>query len=145
MCGINGKYSVGANLSSKAAQTKVDMVWSRGPDGFGIYTSACGKVVLGHRRLAIIDLTSAGHQPMMSESGRSVITYNGEIYNYIELKEELKAHGIEFRTDRDTEVLLAGYEKFGSDFLSKVDGMFAFGILSLSEEEHAIKLTLKET
>ena len=142
MCGIYGKYSVRANLGSNVTQTKVDMVWSRGPDGFGIYTSACGKVVLGHRRLAIIDLSSAGHQPMVSESGRTVITYNGEIYNYIELKEELKADGIDFRTDCDTEVLLAGYEKWGPDFLSKVDGMFAFGIVSLSEEGHAIKLTL---
>ncbi len=98
----------------------------RGPDDQGLYAdSVC---VLGHRRLAIIDLSSAGHQPFCSEDGRYQLIYNGEIYNYIELRSELQRHGWHFSTQTDTEVLLKAYEAFGTDCLSRFNGMFAFVI-----------------
>lgn len=98
----------------------------RGPDDEGIYCDdfCC----LGHRRLSIIDLSANGHQPFKSDDGRFVITYNGEIYNYIELREELEREGWVFKTKTDTEVLLKAYQQFGKDCLSRFNGMFAFAI-----------------
>jgi len=85
-------------------------------------------LVLGHRRLAIIDVSPGGHGPMASADGRSWITYNGEIFNYIELREELRARGHAFRTSSDTEVLLAAYAEWGEDLLSRLNGMWAFAL-----------------
>ena len=98
-------------------------VWTSGPIGeHGQRTS------LGHRRLSIIDTSSAGHQPMLSPDGRFVVTLNGEIYNYRELREELRAKGHEFRTQSDTEVLLAAWAEWGVECLPRLNGMFAFAI-----------------
>jgi len=99
----------------------------RGPDGEGVYIDPQRKAGLGHNRLSIIDLSDAGRQPMSSADGSQVITYNGEIYNYIELRRELES-GYEFRTRTDTEVLLAAYQKWGTACLDKLIGMFAFVI-----------------
>lgn len=98
----------------------------RGPDGSGVYTN--DHVQFGHTRLSIIDLTDAGRQPMVSQDGRYVVTYNGEIYNHLELKEELEALGEQFFTHSDTEVLLVAYKVWGQQCVKRFRGMFAFAI-----------------
>ncbi len=105
----------------------------RGRDDEGVWTSEAiddtgRRVCLGHRRLAIIDTSSAGGQPMLSADGRYVITFNGEIYNYRELREELRSKGHQFRTDSDTEVLLAAFAEWGVGCLPHLNGMFAFAV-----------------
>jgi asparagine synthase (glutamine-hydrolysing) len=105
----------------------------RGRDDEGVWTSnvineAGQRACLGHRRLSIIDTSSAGHQPMLSGDGRFVISLNGEIYNYRELREQLKSEGHNFRTQSDTEVLLAAWAHWGADCLSRLNGMFAFAL-----------------
>lgn len=97
--------------------------------------SADWDVVLGHRRLSIIDLSEAGHQPMGRASSQTWITYNGEIYNYIELRAELEARGQRFSTHTDTEVLLAAYENWGWGMLDRIEGMYAFALLDQRREE----------
>jgi len=98
----------------------------RGPDDEGIYSD--NNCVLGHRRLAIIDLSKDGHQPFISDNGRFQLVYNGEIYNYIELRAELELLGFRFKTKTDTEVLLKAYQAYGESCLEKFNGMFAFAL-----------------
>src|SRR6266581_49406 len=100
----------------------------RGPDGDGVVCSVEEGFALGHRRLSILDLSQAGSQPMSDPSGRYWITYNGEVYNFRELRKELEAQGRPFRSNTDTEVVLASYEKWGSRCLDRLNGMFAFAI-----------------
>jgi len=107
----------------------------RGPDGTGVYTDQ--HVTLGHNRLSIIDLRSVAGQPMVSHDGRFVIVFNGEIYNYLELKQELK-EGYSFATASDTEVLLAAYAKWGKGMLEKLNGIFAFAIWD--KKEHSLMI-----
>lgn len=123
MCGICG--NVGSNPSVSIERMN-DRMASRGPDDQGVWRN--GSVALGHRRLAVIGLSRDGHQPMRSSSGDTVITYNGEIYNYAELRAELILKGHVFATETDTEVILRLYEEYGEDCLSRLRGMFAFGI-----------------
>jgi asparagine synthase (glutamine-hydrolysing) len=129
MCGIFG--FVGRDLPPVDDLARVaNLLSHRGPDG-----GACWHepgVFLAHRRLSIIDL-STGAQPMFSADGRYVITFNGEIYNYVELREELRAGGVEFRTASDTEVILAGYARWGVEVTSKLEGMFAFAVYDRRE------------
>jgi asparagine synthase (glutamine-hydrolysing) len=108
--------------------THIDAVAHRGPDGSGwrVFESAVGPVALGHRRLSIIDLSDTALQPMSYADGRHWMVYNGEIYNYLELREELLAAGHLFRTQSDTEVLLAAYAQWGEAALDRLVGMFAF-------------------
>ena len=115
-------------IQQKELTSMTDVLYHRGPDGEGHWISESGKVGLGHRRLAIIDLSSNGAQPMTYDQGRFVITYNGEIYNYLELREELEKRGVIFKTQTDTEVLLALYALEGAECLDRLDGMFAFAI-----------------
>ncbi|HVQ36952.1 MAG TPA: asparagine synthase (glutamine-hydrolyzing) [Pyrinomonadaceae bacterium] len=130
MCGISGlitsnpEQHIGAMLRSMEHRGRDDEgVWtSAGIDGSG------NKVCLGQRRLAIIDTSEAGHQPMLSTDGRYVITFGGEIYNYLELREELKAKGHHFRSDTDTEVLLNAFAEWGAECLPRLNGMFAFAV-----------------
>ncbi|MDP2192932.1 MAG: asparagine synthase (glutamine-hydrolyzing), partial [Alphaproteobacteria bacterium] len=125
MCGIF--FSIGfENLPSEV----IDSVAHRGPDGRGWneFTSEQGPVVMAHRRLAIVDLSPDGHQPMASLDQRYWVTYNGEIYNYLEIREELKAAGYDFKTQTDTEVLLKSYIHWGPACLDQFNGMFAFVI-----------------
>lgn len=128
MCGIAGV--VGAEDSDWAASSVGSMLRSmerRGPDGEGL--NRWPGAVLGHRRLSIIDLSDAGRQPMLSFDRQLGVSFNGEIYNYIELRDELKSLGRHFRSATDTEVLLLGYEEWGLDRLvSKLRGMFAFAL-----------------
>jgi len=100
----------------------------RGPDDFGVWTDPAGPVGLGHRRLSIIDLSPAGHQPMTNEDGTLWLTYNGEIYNFPELRDELIAKGHQFRGRSDSEILVHLYEEHGPDFVQRLNGIFAFGL-----------------
>jgi asparagine synthase (glutamine-hydrolysing) len=136
MCGIAGLISVNSETRIAAMLKSIE---HRGRDDEGVWTSnaideAGRKVSLGHRRLAIIDTSAAGHQPMLSHDGRFVLTFNGEIYNYKELREELKAKGHRFKTDADTEVVIAAFEEWGADSLQHLNGMFAFAIWDEKEK-----------
>ena len=106
----------------------------RGPDDAGEWWANDGRVGLAHRRLAIIDLSSAGHQPMCDEKRGLSVVFNGEIYNFRELREELEGLGYAFRSESDTEVLLAAYHFWGTDLLSRLNGMFAFALYDANKE-----------
>ena len=111
MCGIVGVCSSGKITSRSWLEKGSEAITHRGPDDFGEFWSQNGMVGLAHRRLSIIDLTPAGHQPMINASGDLVIVFNGEIYNFIELRGQLLSHGYTFNTQSDTEVILAAYSK----------------------------------
>src|SRR5438445_12998511 len=123
MCGIAGYLSRGG-VSRGVVEGMASRLAHRGPDDAGI--ALFDGVALGHRRLSIIDLSDRGHQPMVRDD--AWIVYNGEIYNYVELRAELSAKGHAFRTDSDTEVVLAAYREWGHAALSRFNGMFAFAI-----------------
>ncbi len=131
MCGIVGFVN---NLKDKQEQIKkmADAIVHRGPDGEGYFTDDF--VALGHRRLSIIDL-STGNQPMFNENKKVVTVFNGEIYNYKDLKEELVSLGHKFKTKSDTEVLVHGYEEWKCDLPKHLRGMFAFAIYDIENEE----------
>jgi len=99
-----------------------------GPDDAGAWGSDDGTVALSHRRLSILDLSPLGHNPMAADDGRLWITFNGEIYNFLELRRELEAAGHRFRSRTDTEVVLAAYGRWGLDCVDRLAGMFAFAI-----------------
>ncbi len=133
MCGIAGimclqRKPCEVNKTEAIVKRMTDLMIHRGPDGEGQTTIDEGHVFLGHRRLAIIDLSDAAKQPMQSMDGRFFITYNGEIYNYRELREELRLLGHCFATRSDTEVLLKAYEVWGIAGIKKLNGIFAFAI-----------------
>ena len=131
MCGIAGLFAYGSHAPPIAQQALLamrDQMLARGPDGAGIWVAQDQRVGLAHRRLAIIDLSDAAAQPMASEGGASVVTFNGEIYNYRELRRELEQSGVRFRTQSDTEVILSLYEREGTAMLPRLRGMFAFAI-----------------
>lgn len=127
MCGIAGIIQLNNEpVSKKILQKMTDKMTHRGPDSEGLYVEA--QVGFGHRRLAIIDLTPAGKQPMQSADGRYIITYNGEIYNFQELRVELESLGHQFHSRTDSEVVLHAYMQWGLDCLNRFNGMFAFGL-----------------
>lgn len=131
MCGIAGIFAYSASaLSANRDELRAirDQMQTRGPDGFGEWFSENGRVALGHRRLSIIDLSDRAAQPMHTADGRYVISFNGEIYNYRELRQTLEAKRHVFRTESDTEVLLQLYAEKGADMLQELRGMFAFAI-----------------
>ena len=112
MCGIAGILNFNGNIVQHGdLQRMSDVIAHRGPDGEGFWLNENKTVGFGHRRLSIIDLTDTGKQPMHYADGRYTIIYNGEIYNYVELKEELKRYGYQFHSTSDTEVLLALYDR----------------------------------
>lgn len=132
MCGISGLFNLdGQPASPVVLRRMTDAIAHRGPDGEGFWTE--GPVGFGHRRLAIIDLSPGGHQPMMSRDGRYVITYNGEVYNFQELRVELEALGHQFHSRSDTEVVLAAYAEWGAAAVSRLNGMFALAIWDRAE------------
>ena len=127
MCGIAGLYNQSGEAASAAiVKDMTDVIAHRGPDGDGCYTY--GPIGLGHRRLAIIDLSPLARQPMTNQGGELVITYNGEVYNYRELRIELERLGYQFRSQSDTEVVLSAYEEWGEDCVERLNGMFAFAL-----------------
>lgn len=148
MCGIAGLISIAPEERIKAMLESIE---HRGRDDQGVWTSGAiapdGKqVCFGHRRLSIIDTSSGGHQPMVSSDGRFVITFNGEIYNYKDLRRELQIKGRRFHTDCDTEVLLEAFAEWGEDCLPRLNGMFAFAVwdtqtrtLTLARDRMGIK------
>ncbi|MBW5435858.1 asparagine synthase (glutamine-hydrolyzing) [Bradyrhizobium canariense] len=129
MCGIAGIVNFDGHAVSPADLSRLtNLIAHRGPFGEGAWFSADGKLGLGHRRLAIIDPGEGGRQPMVSVDGRHVIVYNGEIYNFLELRRELEGRGAVFRSQSDTEVILAAWQAWGEDMLPRFNGMWAFAI-----------------
>lgn len=127
MCGICGIFNVnGEPIPHRLIKAMADAMAHRGPDDEGIFVDV--NIALGHRRLAILDLTPAGHQPMTNAEETVVLVYNGEIYNHLDLRLELEAMGYLFRSRTDTEVLIHGYEAWGIDVVKRLNGMFAFGL-----------------
>jgi asparagine synthase (glutamine-hydrolysing) len=149
MCAINGIFAyhaaAGAPDEAECLRTR-DAMQARGPDGFGIWWSRDQRCVLGNRRLSIIDLSERALQPMVSDDRKLAITFNGEIYNYQALRDELEAGGVRFRTTSDTEVVLRLYARYGADMVRRLRGMFAFAIwdeerrgLFLARDPYGIK------
>jgi asparagine synthase (glutamine-hydrolysing) len=127
MCGIAGILDRrGAPVERGPVEVMVGLLAHRGPDGRGV--EGLGPVALGHTRLAIFDRSQAGAQPMRLEDAGLVVTYNGELYNHVELRSELEGKGVRFRSGSDTEVLLRAYERWGTDALQRFNGMFAFAL-----------------
>lgn len=126
MCGIVGIYSNKQPVEGALLETMRDTMRHRGPDDAGSWISPDRRVGLAHRRLSIIDLSPGGHQPMSDAGGACTIVYNGEIYNYKELRRELEQKGHAFRSQSDTEVILEAYRAFGEECLSRLNGMFSF-------------------
>lgn len=132
MCGILGSIWRDHRYDGyRLDEPDLRRLFHRGPDGWGLFKSE--HVQLGHTRLAIVDLTDAGHQPMSSSDGRYVVTFNGEIYNHVELRSELEARGERFFTHSDTEVLLSAYGQWGKDCVKHFRGMFAFALWDKKE------------
>lgn len=135
MCGILGKLSYSNNVDEGLLMRMRDTMPYRGPDSNGIWLSDNGYCGLAHLRLSILDPTPAGHQPRVEESGRFVISYNGEVYNYIEIRAELEQKGYKFETGTDTEVILQAYVEWGKSCLSRFNGMFAIAIFDNETQE----------
>lgn len=155
MCGILGGWQLTGNTHRMFSRNNVwralEILRHRGPDDLGLVSGDpkrelspatpvedrdddMGPLVLGHRRLSILDLSSAGHQPMSSRDGQAIVVYNGEIYNYIELREELQALGHRFVSRTDTEVLLEAYRQWGEDCLKRFNGMWGFVLFDLEKQ-----------
>lgn len=128
MCGIVGSIFFRGQADLRVLERQRDTLAHRGPDSSGVWQSDDQRIAFGHRRLAIIDLTPGGRQPMTDPVTGCVITFNGEIYNFSVLKEQLKSLGHSFLSDSDTEVILVAYREWGVGCLAKLEGMFAFAI-----------------
>ena len=128
MCGILGTLSFSNTVDEQRLVSMRDTMPYRGPDSNGIWISSNSHCGLAHLRLSILDPTPAGHQPRVEEHGRFVISYNGEVYNYIEIRAELQKKGYTFETGTDTEVILSAYIEWGEDCLNRFNGMFAIAI-----------------
>jgi asparagine synthase (glutamine-hydrolysing) len=145
VCGIAGIFNLnGEPVSPVVLRKMTDAIAHRGPDGEGFYIDSF--VGLGHRRLAIIDLSPAGHQPMVTPDGNYAISYNGEVYNFQEIRIELESQGFQFHSKTDTEVVLNAYSAWGEKCLDRFNGMFAFAIwdkrnqkLFLARDRYGIK------
>ena len=139
MCGIFGWVSFDVELCDnnlEMARKSVQSMEHRGPDNQGEWISS--KVFMGHRRLSIIDLSEDANQPFVSVDGKHILSFNGAIYNYVELRETLKSQGVVFKTDSDTETMLAALEVWGDDALLKFDGMFAAAWHDTAKNRHVL-------
>lgn len=138
MCGICG-YISDTRVSREALTAMNDTIIYRGPDDSGIWESRTADnnyyVGLAHRRLSILDLSMAGHQPMVSSDGQTIIVYNGEIYNFKDIKRKLVTKGCSFKSQTDTEVVLQAYKTWGNEAFNKFNGMFAIAIYNIATEE----------
>ncbi|MGC9332294.1 MAG: asparagine synthase (glutamine-hydrolyzing), partial [Bacteroidales bacterium] len=132
MCGINGVWHKNKLVDSKAFTDMRDSMIHRGPDDAGTWYNSKKNMAFGHRRLAFMDLTPSGKQPMISTDGQIIITVNGEIYNYPELKQNLEAKGHRFVSGSDSEVIIHAWREWGTDMLPKLNGMFAFALYDKS-------------
>jgi asparagine synthase (glutamine-hydrolysing) len=145
MCGIVGVVDLeGRAVSPALVKRMTDTIAHRGPDGEGQYVDP--PIGLGHRRLAIIDLSDAGSQPMADTESQIFIIYNGEVYNFPELRKELEARGHRFRSATDTEVVLNAYKEWGESCVTRFNGMFAFAVwdtqkqkLTLARDRYGVK------
>src|SRR5262249_26551083 len=145
MCGVTGFLNLdGAPASPVILKAMTDAIGHRGPDGEGHFID--GAFGLGHRRLAILDLSPTGHQPMLTPDGRYILSYNGEIYNFRELRIELEARGHQFRSTGDSEVVLYALAEWGEEALLRFNGMFALALwdrkaqaLLLARDRYGIK------
>src|SRR6266550_4196331 len=145
MCGIAGIWG---EANEDLIRRMTETVSHRGPDDAGVkvFAGPGPAISLGHRRLSIIDLSAAGHQPMANEDETVWIVFNGEIYNFPELRKHLLSAGHQFRSRTDTEVLIHGYEEWGIDFVNRLNGIFAFalwdsrrGLLHLARDRYGVK------
>lgn len=134
MCGILGRISLTEKIDASSMKSALDLMIHRGPDADGEWMNAEENIWFGHKRLSIIDLSELGAQPMVSFDKSLVIVFNGEIYNYKVIKDELRSKGYKFKSESDTEVLLNAWHCWGVDTLGKIDGMFAFSILDISHK-----------
>ena len=132
MCGIAG---LNGTFSAVSLTAMTDAIAHRGPDASGYLLEPEQGIGLGHRRLSILDVSPLGNQPMTSADGRYTIVYNGEIYNFRELRQELDLMGVKLRSHSDTEVLLELYARRGADVVSKLNGIFAFAIWDRTSRE----------
>jgi asparagine synthase (glutamine-hydrolysing) len=128
MCGIVGQIAFDSQVDHQRMSSALDSLQHRGPDAEGSWSNPAGNVWLGHRRLSILDLSNAGAQPMLREDGGLVTVFNGEIYNFKEIREELLGKGYFFKSSSDTEVLLHAWHCWGQNSLEKINGMFAFAM-----------------
>ena len=128
MCGIVGVYENNIAIDIEALCSMRDIFPYRGPDHKGEWLGHNNRIGLGHRRLSIIDPTPDGNQPMLDADTGNVIAFNGEVYNYVEIKNTLKRQGINFKSHSDTEVILKAYRVYGIDCLKYFNGMFAIAI-----------------
>lgn len=135
MCGIAGIWNLNHEPVPQALLERfTDVIAHRGPDGNGFYIDTETGLGLGHRRLAILDTSDSGKQPMSYGDGRYWITFNGEIYNFLEIRDELKQHGYQFFTESDTEVVMAAFDKWGEDCQLHFNGMWAFALWDRQEK-----------
>jgi asparagine synthase (glutamine-hydrolysing) len=146
MCGIVGAFAPGRRLDAQAVNPMIASLAHRGPDDRGVEVLAGGSLVFGHLRLSILDLSALGHQPMATPDQKSWIVYNGEVYNFREIRVELQGFGWVFRSDSDTEVILAAYRQWGLEAVNRFRGMFAFaiwdetqGLLHLCRDRFGVK------
>lgn len=136
MCGITGIVNIrGGAVAQAEIERLTELVAHRGPSGTGIWFSAARDLAFGHRRLAIIDPGAGGYQPMLSADGRYAIVFNGEIYNFLELRRELEAQGEVFRSQSDTEVVLAAWRVWREEMLPRFNGMWALAIYDTQTKE----------
>ncbi len=138
MCGILGQVSWSSVVDTCVMQDALDTILHRGPDAEGVWLNPSANVWLGHRRLSILDLSTAGAQPMQSIDGKYVLVFNGEIYNFLEVKSELLQHGYTFNSSSDTEVLLHAWHCWQEKSLDKLNGMFAFALYNRETKELVI-------
>ena len=125
MCGIAGFFG---NFEPQLLDQMSATLTHRGPDDSGIWVDAESRLGLAHRRLSIIDLSARGHQPLWDATGQVVIVFNGEIFNFKDLRQQLRQDGFVFKSDSDTEVILNLYLKYGRGMLTRLNGMFAFAL-----------------
>jgi asparagine synthase (glutamine-hydrolysing) len=135
MCGIVGIINYSSPVDTGLFTQMRDTMSHRGPDDNGIWSTRDLKVALGHLRLSILDPTPAGHQPRIEKNGRYVITYNGEVYNYLEIRAELQNKGYKFETGTDTEVILQAYIEYGAECVQQFNGMFAIAIYDTAKNK----------